>query len=122
MPRWCRSAPRPLRSSATTRRRSTWCARPPRLSTSRCGSCLWSKYRKQLDSEIADIANLGGPFAGATTAALFLEHFVGDTPWAHLDIAGTMQTEKDDSWRTAGATGFGARLLLEAARTFPPVS
>jgi leucyl aminopeptidase len=81
---------------------------------------LEQKYRKQLDSEIADIANLGGPFAGATTAALFLEHFVGDTPWAHLDIAGTMQTEKDDSWRTAGATGFGARLLLEAARTFRP--
>lgn len=83
---------------------------------------LEQKYRKQLDSEIADIANLGGPFAGATTAALFLEHFVGETPWAHLDIAGTMQTEKDDSWRTAGATGFGARLLLEAARTFVPAS
>ena len=83
---------------------------------------LEQKYRKQLDSEIADIANLGGPFAGATTAALFLEHFVGKTPWAHLDIAGTMQTEKDDSWRTAGATGFGARLLLETARTFAPAS
>jgi len=81
---------------------------------------LEQKYRTQLDSEIADIANLGGPFAGATTAALFLAHFVGETPWAHLDIAGTMQTEKDDSWRTAGATGFGARLLLEAARTFSP--
>ncbi|MPT14506.1 MAG: leucyl aminopeptidase [Microbacterium sp.] len=79
---------------------------------------LEQKYRKQLDSEIADIANLGGPFAGATTAALFLQHFVGETPWAHLDIAGTMQTEKDDSWRTAGATGFGARLLLQTARTF----
>ncbi|MFK3676560.1 leucyl aminopeptidase family protein [Microbacterium sp. NPDC090218] len=83
---------------------------------------LEQKYRKQLDSDIADIANLGGPFAGATTAALFLEHFVGETPWAHLDIAGTMQTEKDDSWRTAGATGFGARLLLEAARNFAPAS
>lgn len=83
---------------------------------------LEQKYRKQLDSDIADIANLGGPFAGATTAALFLQHFVGETPWAHLDIAGTMQTEKDDSWRTAGATGFGARLLLEAARMFAPAS
>lgn len=83
---------------------------------------LEQKYRTQLDSEIADIANLGGPFAGATTAALFLEHFVGTTPWAHIDIAGTMQTEKDDSWRTAGATGFGARLLLEAARTFAPAT
>ncbi|MBZ2199479.1 leucyl aminopeptidase family protein [Occultella gossypii] len=81
---------------------------------------LEQKYRKQLDSEIADIANLGGPFAGATTAALFLQHFVGKTPWAHLDIAGTMQSDKDDSWRTSGATGFGARILLEAARTFAP--
>lgn len=79
---------------------------------------LEQKYRKQLDSEIADISNLGGPFAGATTAALFLEHFVDGTPWAHIDIAGTMQVEKDDSWRTAGATGFGARLLLQAAHTF----
>lgn len=83
---------------------------------------LEQKYRPQLDSQIADIANLGGPFAGATTAALFLEHFVGKTPWAHLDIAGTMQTEKDDAWRTAGATGFGARILLEVARRFAPAS
>ena len=77
-------------------------------------------YRKQLDSTIADISNLGGPYAGATTAALFLEHFAGDTPWAHLDIAGTMQTEADDSWRSAGATGFGARVLAETARGFVP--
>lgn len=81
---------------------------------------LQQKYRKQLDSEIADISNLGGPFAGATTAALFLEHFVGKTPWAHLDIAGTMQSDKDDSWRTSGATGFGARILVETARNFAP--
>lgn len=73
------------------------------------------KYRKQLDSDIADISNMGGKFAGATTAALFLQHFVGETPWAHLDIAGTMNVDKDESWRTTGATGYGARLLLEAA-------
>ncbi len=79
---------------------------------------LQQKYRKQLDSDIADISNLGGPYAGATTAALFLEHFVGTTPWAHLDIAGTMQSDKDDSWRSSGATGFGARILLETAREF----
>jgi len=78
-------------------------------------------YRAQLDSDIADISNLGGKYAGATTAALFLEHFVGTTPWAHLDIAGTMQTEKDDSWRTAGATGFGARILAQVAATFTSV-
>jgi len=79
---------------------------------------LEKKYRPQLDSEIADIANLGGKYAGATTAALFLAHFAGDTPWAHLDIAGTMQSEKDDAWRSAGATGFGARLLLDVAQRF----
>lgn len=79
---------------------------------------LERKYRSQLDSDIADIANLGGKFAGATTAALFLSHFVGDTPWAHIDIAGTMNAEKDDAWRSAGATGYGARLLLELAAQY----
>jgi leucyl aminopeptidase len=77
-------------------------------------------YRKQLDSEIADIANLGGPYAGAITAALFLDHFVGKTPWAHLDIAGTMQSDADDLWRSKGATGYGTRLLIEVARGFEP--
>ncbi|QXT62865.1 leucyl aminopeptidase family protein [Tessaracoccus palaemonis] len=90
------------------------------------GESVWRlplerKYRPQLDSDIADISNLGGKYAGATTAALFLDHFVRDTPWAHLDIAGTMQTERDDSWRTAGATGFGARLIAAAAADFRPL-
>ena len=81
---------------------------------------LEKKYRKQLDSDVADISNLGGPYAGATTAALFLAEFVGETPWAHLDIAGTMQSDADDSWRSKGATGFGARLLIQVARSFQP--
>jgi leucyl aminopeptidase len=72
-------------------------------------------YRPQLDSDVADISNLGGPYAGSTTAALFLAEFVGETPWAHIDIAGTMQSDKDDSWRSKGATGFGARLLIDLA-------
>ena len=75
-------------------------------------------YRKQLDSDIADISNLGGPHAGATTAALFLDEFVAGTPWAHLDIAGTMSADADDSWRSAGATGYGARLLAKLASDF----
>ncbi|HSO64734.1 MAG TPA: leucyl aminopeptidase [Ornithinibacter sp.] len=79
---------------------------------------LEKKYRKQLDSEIADISNLGGPYAGSTTAALFLAEFVGETPWAHVDIAGTMQVDADEAWRSKGATGFGARLLAELARDF----
>jgi leucyl aminopeptidase len=81
---------------------------------------LERRYRKQLDSEVADLSNLGGTFAGATTAALFLEHFVGSTPWAHLDIAGTMQSDADDSWRSKGATGFGTRILIDVARGFQP--
>jgi leucyl aminopeptidase len=79
---------------------------------------LERKYRKQLDSEIADISNLGGPHAGATTAALFLDEFVAGTPWAHIDIAGTMATDADDAWRSAGATGFGARLLARLAADY----
>ncbi|MGC3993688.1 MAG: leucyl aminopeptidase [Propionicimonas sp.] len=79
---------------------------------------LERKYRKQLDSDIADLSNLGGPHAGATTAALFLDEFVAGTPWAHLDIAGTMSTDADDAWRSAGATGFGARLLARLAADF----
>ncbi|WP_194828090.1 leucyl aminopeptidase [Nocardia sp. XZ_19_231] len=79
---------------------------------------LEHKYRKQLDSDVADIANLGGPYAGAITAALFLADFVGDTPWAHLDIAGTMQSDSDDSWRSKGATGYGTRLLIDVARKY----
>ena len=81
---------------------------------------LEKKYRKQLDSEVADISNLGGSFAGSTTAALFLAEFVGETPWAHIDIAGTMQVDADEAWRSKGATGFGARLLAELARDFAP--
>ncbi len=79
---------------------------------------LERKYRKQLDSDIADMSNLGGPHAGATTAALFLDEMVAKTPWAHIDIAGTMSTDADDAWRSAGATGFGARLLANLAADF----
>ncbi|MET0853927.1 MAG: leucyl aminopeptidase [Microterricola sp.] len=82
---------------------------------------LEKKYRKQLDSDIADLGNIGGRFAGATTAALFLNEFVDGLPWAHLDIAGTMQTDADDAWRSQGATGYGARLLTEFAQRFTPV-
>ena len=81
---------------------------------------LERKYRKQLDSEIADISNLGGPYAGSTTAALFLQEFVGETPWAHIDIAGTMQSDTDDVWRPKGATGFGARMLAGWRGASPP--
>ena len=82
---------------------------------------LERSYRRQLNSEIADIANMGGESAGAITAALFLEEFVAGRPWAHLDIAGTMSVPADDGWRSWGATGFGARLLLDLAMRFQPL-
>ncbi len=82
---------------------------------------LEHRYRPQLNSAVADISNMGGPFNVAITAALFLNEFVGDTPWAHLDIAGTMQTEKDDVWRSAGATGFATRLLIDLLLHYTPV-
>jgi leucyl aminopeptidase len=75
-------------------------------------------YRPQLDSDIAHLNNLGGPNAGAITAALFLEEFVDGTPWAHIDIAGTAQADPPGSWRPRGCTGFGARLLAELALAF----
>jgi leucyl aminopeptidase len=68
-------------------------------------------YDKIIDSKFADVKNSGGRDAGATTAAQFLKRFVNDTPWAHLDIAGTgmgsVQTEINKSW----ASGWGVRLL-----------
>lgn len=79
---------------------------------------LAKRYRKQLDSTVADIKNLGGANAGSITAGLFLVEFVDDKPWAHIDIAGVADNESDASWRPPGCTGFGARLLAELAIAF----
>ncbi|MBK9116065.1 MAG: leucyl aminopeptidase [Betaproteobacteria bacterium] len=81
---------------------------------------LDKRYRKQLESNVADMENMGDAAPGAITAALYLAEFVGDTPWAHLDICGPMQVTADESWRSRGATGFGARLLAELAAGFAP--
>ena len=79
-----------------------------------------ARYRKLLDSDVADMKNVGGPYGGAITAAVFLSEFVGDTPWAHIDMAGPMKADADDGWRPKGATGYGARLLAELAASFTP--
>jgi leucyl aminopeptidase len=71
---------------------------------------LVDEYESALHSDVADANNAPGN-PGAITAALFLRHFTGGLPWAHLDIAGPARASKDDGSRTAGATGFGARLL-----------
>ena len=75
------------------------------------------KYRKLLDSLVADMKNIGGPYAGAITAAIFLSEFAGDGAWAHLDIAGTMNADADSGWTSKGATGYGTRLLIDLACT-----
>ena len=72
---------------------------------------MWEDYKEQLKSEIADLKNIGGPEAGAITAAKFLEHFT-DYPFIHLDIAGPAFLEKKSGYRGIGATGTGVRLFF----------
>lgn len=79
---------------------------------------LFADYRRLLDSNVADMRNIGGPLAGATTAALFLQEFVADVPWAHLDIAGPMESDGDDGWLNRGASAYGTRLLIEFCAQF----
>lgn len=74
---------------------------------------LFPEYEEQIRSQIALVKNSSGRPGGANTAAAFLKTFVGDTPWAHLDIAGTAATDKDSATLARGATGFGVRTLLE---------
>jgi len=74
---------------------------------------LWEGYGEFLKSDLADIKNVGGKFGGSILAAVFLQNFVGETPWIHVDIAGVDFREKEDSYHSKGATGFGARLFLQ---------
>jgi leucyl aminopeptidase len=67
---------------------------------------------------VADLKNSGGRDAGSSTAAAFLQAFAGDTPWVHLDIAGTGWTTTASGYQPKGATGVGVRLLLEALRNW----
>ena len=69
-------------------------------------------YSELIKSDVADMKNTGGRFAGAITAAKFLEEFVDKTPWAHLDIAGTSDTDKDKGYQCKGATGVPVRTLV----------
>jgi leucyl aminopeptidase len=83
------------------------------------GEAVWrmplvEEYREAIDSDVADVANIGrGGFGGGSiTAALFLRKFAGDRPWAHLDVAGPARATSDNGEITKGATGYGVRLLL----------
>jgi leucyl aminopeptidase len=79
---------------------------------------LWDEHKAAIKGTFGDIVNTGGRNAGVSTAAAFLSHFVGETPWAHLDIAGTAWTTKETPYYTKGATGFGVRLLVDLARNW----
>ena len=68
-------------------------------------------YDKLINSDIADMKNIGGRYAGSITAAQFLQRFVNDTPWVHIDIAGTAWRQKPSDVAEKGATGYGVRLL-----------
>jgi leucyl aminopeptidase len=77
---------------------------------------LWPEHREFMRSEIADVKQTGGRDAGTITAAAFLSYFVGETPWAHLDIAPTANTDRPGPYQPRGATGVGVRLVLELLR------
>jgi leucyl aminopeptidase len=81
---------------------------------------LAEAHKEEIRSEVADIKNTGGRPAGSSTAAAFLWHFVHDTPWVHLDIAGTAWTSKAGPIQRKGATGVGVRLLCELLRRWEP--
>jgi leucyl aminopeptidase len=68
-------------------------------------------YDKLIDSKNADMKNIGGRNAGAITAAQFLQRFVKDTPWAHLDVAGTAMASPSTEISQGWASGYGVRLL-----------
>jgi leucyl aminopeptidase len=73
---------------------------------------LWKEYNDMIQSEIADLKNVGGPYGGAITAGKFLEHFT-TYPWIHCDIAGVSFNTAKAHYKPAGGTGFGIRALLD---------
>ncbi len=77
---------------------------------------LGDGYDKLINSDIADMKNIGGKYAGSITAAQFLQRFVNDTPWVHIDIAGTAWKQKPSDVAEKGATGYGVRLLDQLVR------
>jgi leucyl aminopeptidase len=92
-------------------------------SLEKSGEKMWrlpvdDEYREMIKSNIADIVNSAGRWGGAVTAAMFLKEFVGDTPWMHLDIAGTAWMEDNKPWIAKGPSGVPVRSLVEFAQDF----
>jgi leucyl aminopeptidase len=79
---------------------------------------LDDEYKEVIRSGIADIVNSGGRWGGAITAAMFLKEFAEDTPWLHLDIAGTAWTEEAKPWIAKGPSGIAVRSLVEFVKDF----
>lgn len=77
---------------------------------------LYQEFEKQIKSDVADVKNVGGRWAGAITAGLFLKRFVGNYKWVHLDIAGTAILEESLPYCPKGGSGVGVRLLIEFLR------
>lgn len=89
----------------------------------RSGEKFWrlpldQEYLDMIRSSIADIMNTGGRWGGASTAAVFLKEFAEDTPWIHLDIAGTAWIDDNKSWVAKGPSGIAVRSLVEFVKTF----
>jgi leucyl aminopeptidase len=82
---------------------------------------LPSDYRKLIDSDVADMKNTGPRFGGAINAALLLKEFVGDVPWAHLDIAGPARASETEHYVLKGGTGFGVRTMVALAASLSEV-
>jgi leucyl aminopeptidase len=94
-------------------------------SAARTDETIWRmpldrRYRKQIESSIADLRNMGDAQPGSITAALYLEEFIDGIPWAHFDICGTMKLDADDAWRSRGASGVCARTFVDLAMNFTP--
>ena len=79
---------------------------------------LWPEHKEQIKGTVGDLKNTGGRDAGSSTAGALLSYFVGDTPWAHLDIAGNESSSSGSAIAPKGATGFGVRLLIELLRSW----
>ena len=87
------------------------------------GEKMWrlpvdDEYKENIKSTIADIVNSGGRWAGAINAAMFLKEFAEDTPWIHLDIAGTAWMEDQKPWIAKGPSGIALRSLVEFVKGF----
>lgn len=79
---------------------------------------LFDEYAELIKSDVADLKNVGGRWAGAITAAMFLKNFVEEYPWIHIDIAGTSILEKETDYEPKGGSGYGVRLLLDFLRNW----